>query len=98
MKLTIFKAEVANYANVIYLTLYLGSLLPDWGSFAIVDADISSNEILDANQLIQSFVEDLDTLFDRKNVKRARTLDNIRTTSNTLNSLSSLLKRVHVSD
>jgi len=71
------------------------ALLPDWGSFAILDGEVDDGVVIDANELIGSFVDDLDALFDVDNIAHARTIDNLRTTSNTLNSLSSLLQRVH---
>merc|ERR1711970_828470 len=72
------------------------ALLPDWGSFAILDGVlVDGGVVIDVNGLIRSFIDDLDALFDVDNIAHARTIDNIRTTSNTLNSLSSLLQRVH---
>ena len=84
----------------------LGCLLPDWGSIAILD-DFSSQmdgEIqslsgleLDVGDIIKSFVDDLEVLFDIKNLKMGRILENLKTSSNSMVSLSSLLQRVHVS-
>jgi len=79
-------------------------LLPDWGSIAILD-DFSSQmdgEIqslsgleLDVGDIIKSFVDDLEVLFDIKNLKMGRILENLKTSSNSMVSLSSLLQRVH---
>ena len=82
-------------------------MLPDWGSIAILD-DFSSQmdgEVqslsgleLDVSDIIKSFVDDLEVLFDIKNLKMGRILENLKTSSNSMVSLSSLLQRVHVSD
>ena len=58
---------------------------------------MQSGQTIDVNMLIESFVDDLNALFDVENVAYSRTISNIHTASNTLNSLSSLLQRVHVS-
>ena len=85
---------------------YLGCLLPDWGSIAILDEfstevegelqSLSGLE-LDVSDIIKSFVDDLEVLFDIKNLKMGRILKNLKTSSNSMVSLSSLLQRVHVS-
>ena len=82
-------------------------MLPDWGSIAILD-DFSSQmdeEVqslsgleLDVSDIIKSFADDLEVLFDIKNLKMGRILENLKTSSNSMVSLSSLLQRVHVSD
>ena len=54
------------------------ALLPDWGSFAIVDGQVDNGAVIDATSLIQSFVDDLDALFDVDNIAQARTIENIR--------------------
>ena len=82
-------------------------MLPDWGSIAILD-DFSSQMDgkvqslsgleLDVSDIIKSFVDDLEVLFDIKNLKMGRILENLKTSSNSMVSLSSLLQRVHVSD
>jgi len=71
------------------------SILPDWGSFAILDSKVQSGQTINVNKLIETFVDDLNALFDVENIAYSRTISNIHTTSNTLNSLSSLLQRVH---
>ena len=85
---------------------YLGCLLPDWGSIAILDEFSSQVEgelqslsglELDVSDIIKSFVDDLEVLFDIKNLKMGRILKNLKTSSNSMVSLSSLLQRVHVS-
>jgi len=85
---------------------FLGCLLPDWGSIAILDEfstevegelqSLSGLE-LDVSDIIKSFVDDLEVLFDIKNLKMGRILKNLKTSSNSMVSLSSLLQRVHVS-
>ena len=52
---------------------------------------------LDVSDIIKSFVDDLEVLFDIKNLKMGRILENLKTSSNSMVSLSSLLQRVHVS-
>ena len=52
---------------------------------------------LDVGDIIKSFVDDLEVLFDIKNLKMGRILENLKTSSNSMVSLSSLLQRVHVS-
>lgn len=85
---------------------FLGCLLPDWGSIAILDEFSSQVEgelqslsglELDVSDIIKSFVDDLEVLFDIKNLKMGRILKNLKTSSNSMVSLSSLLQRVHVS-
>ena len=82
-------------------------MLPDWGSIAILDDFTSqmdgevqslSGLELDVSDIIKSFVDDLEVLFDIKNLKMGRILENLKTSSNSMVSLSSLLQRVHVSD
>ena len=53
---------------------------------------------LDVGDIIKLFVDDLEILFDIKNLKMGRILENLKTSSNSMVSLSSLLQRVHVSD
>ena len=54
------------------------ALLPDWGSFAILDGEVEDGVVIDASELIGSFVDDLDALFDVDNIAHARTIDNLR--------------------
>ena len=58
---------------------------------------MQSGQTINVNKLIETFVDDLNALFDVENIAYSRTISNIHTASNTLNSLSSLLQRVHVS-
>ena len=85
---------------------FLGCLLPDWGSIAILDEFSSQVEgelqslsglELDVSDIIKSFVDDLEVLFDIKHLKMGRILKNLKTSSDSMVSLSSLLQRVHVS-
>lgn len=85
----------------IYIFLLSGALLPDWGSFAILDVDYDelSNKMLVVDSVMAGFVSDMTILFggNLDDIVKERTTQNIQAATNSLNSLSKLLQRVRVS-
>ena len=72
--------------------------MPDWGSFMIMDQNDENleNQVIDVGGILNSFIKDLDLLFGTNDIVKSRIVSNLKTTSNTINSLSTLLQRVHV--
>ena len=54
------------------------------------------NQVIDVGGILNSFIKDLDLLFGTNDIVKSRIVSNLKTTSNTINSLSTLLQRVHV--
>jgi len=52
--------------------------------------------IIDCFESINFFLKDLNILFESDKIIKSRITSNLKTTQNTINSLSSLLQRVHV--
>lgn len=53
------------------------------------------NQVIDVGGILNSFIKDLDLLFGTNDIVKSRIVSNLKTTSNTINSLSTLLQRVH---
>ena len=79
----------------------LGAILPDWGSFSILDVDYSrlDGQVLHVEDTMKGFVKDLEILFggDETEASSERIVQNIIAATDSLFSLSKLVQRVRVS-